>query len=338
MNRIISFFATIALVATTVVVGPAQAASVSITLTDGNASANTTYAVLADGDFGVEFTSGGVFASGDTITLSLYDSAGSLYAQAFQAFSVAADTDADTVNGATTSVDGAFALGVAGKATYTFTNGGGSAIKLEAKFPSTFATGVYTLQVVSSDGDFGLIPLYVGSANQVSVTANVEPTLTFSLGGNSIALGTLTAGTPSTATSTMTVATNAASGLTVNVRNGANGLYNGSTSIANVSADTTKTAIEAGKATTEYYGIRALDTGSLAPATFVDGASLATYGSAAGSVEFEPMASGSDLAVVSSSGPTASAIVDYEVLANANSTSAAGNYTDTLVFTVVPSF
>jgi len=340
MKKIISSIAAISLVALSVAFGPADASAVAVTFTDGNATGNATYAVSANADFGIEYASSAAYDAADTITLSLYDSNGSLYAQSFQDYTVGADTDPDTANATNTDADGSFSFATPGKAIFTLgATNDGTAIKLEAKFPATFASGVYSLSVISSDGDFSVISLYVGSANQVSVTANIEPTLSFSLGANSLALGTLTPGTPSTAASTVTAATNAAAGLTVNVRNTANGLNDGSgNSIDAVPADTSKTTIEANKATTEYYGFRAYDAGSLASATFVDGTSANPYASAAVTVEFEPMASGADLAVMSTNAPVASTAVAYEILANANSTSAAGNYTDTLTFTVVPSF
>lgn len=323
MKRFISSLATVALLATTMLVGPVQAAAVAITLTNGNVTTNTTYAVAAGQDFGVTFTSGATFAASDVVTLSLYDSAGALYAQSLQAYSVAADTDADTVNGATTSVDGAFSFATPGKGIYTFTAPStGTAIKLEAKFPATFAAGIYSLRVVSNKGDFGAIALYVGNANQVSVSATVDPTFTFSLASTNSSLGTLStsAFSATPVNVNLTYATNAKSGLAISMVSV--GLKNGALATDSEIGQTSIDATVPNVTSTYYRYITASGANNAANLSAVtDGTAMAASS-----------------AVVPSTTSPVSAVTNVKVNAEISALTPAGNYADTLTFVATPTF
>lgn len=80
---------------------------------------------------------------------------------------------------------------------------------------NVLATGNYTVSFLGSNGDYGAVQMTVGTGNQVAVTASVVPVLEFALNTNTLALGQLAAGIFSTGSVTATVNTNAIGGVTV---------------------------------------------------------------------------------------------------------------------------
>lgn len=79
----------------------------------------------------------------------------------------------------------------------------------------TFYMRITTYSVDDWTGALDTGTIAASTAAQVTVTASVDETLTFTIGSASVALGTLATGSTKFGTSTMTVATNAASGYTV---------------------------------------------------------------------------------------------------------------------------
>jgi len=73
---------------------------------------------------------------------------------------------------------------------------------------ATFSDDAYTTGV-----DAGVVA--ASTAGQITVTASVDETLTFTLADSTVALGTLTSGATGTGTSSMTVATNGTAGYSV---------------------------------------------------------------------------------------------------------------------------
>lgn len=101
--------------------------------------------------------------------------------------------------------------------------------------------------------DFGAAVVAIGTSNEVTVTATVEPTLSMALSSNSIALGTLTPAAVSTATNTVTIKTNAVSGYTLQaLANDGTGTGAGLKSTTGIIPSATGSTIAAG---TSGFGI-----------------------------------------------------------------------------------
>lgn len=109
------------------------------------------------------------------------------------------------------------------------------------------AAGLYTIAISGTFGDSGNIVVPVVAPGQVAVSATVSQSLTFSLGSNSINLGTLDSTLTKSATHTMNVATNATGGMAVTVAG--NTLTSGANTITAMSPATTSTT------GTEQFGI-----------------------------------------------------------------------------------
>ncbi len=115
----------------------------------------------------------------------------------------------------------------------------------------------YIVNIGGTMDDSGSFAVVIVDNDQVSVTASVAPSITFSLSANSTAFGQLSTGSVSTSTGdiTLTVGTNGVNGYTITIQDegtGTNaGLFNSGTStyIASASA-----LLSAG---TEGYGINA---------------------------------------------------------------------------------
>jgi len=105
------------------------------------------------------------------------------------------------------------------------------------------SANTYTITIGGTFGDSGKIAVVTLSDDQFTVTASVDPTITFSLSANSTAFGTLssTSVTTSSPNITLTVSTNAGNGYTITVKDAGNGtnpgLYNSDASFLIGSAD-----------------------------------------------------------------------------------------------------
>jgi hypothetical protein len=151
--------------------------------------------------------------------------------------------------------------------------------------------GTYVISMDGTFGDTGSVAIPIIAADQVTLSASVDASMTFSLSGTTSAFGTLSTGSVTTSASdiTLTIGTNTNGGYTVYVKDQGNGttggLYNAGQSY-NL-ASTTSTPLVAG---TEGYGISATQTGGATiTAPYVSsgnnvgllqrvGQSLATYG------------------------------------------------------------
>ena len=101
----------------------------------------------------------------------------------------------------------------------------------------------YVITIAGTFGDTGKIAIVILADDQFTVTASVDPTITFSLSANSTAFGTLssTSVTTSSPNITLTVSTNATNGYTITVQDAGDasnpGLYNSDASFMIGSAD-----------------------------------------------------------------------------------------------------
>jgi len=109
--------------------------------------------------------------------------------------------------------------------------------------PSASNSTFFMRLTTYSDNAYG-VPVDTGvvassTAGQITVTASVDETLTFTLSSATVALGTLTTSTTGSGTSTMTAATNATSGYSVSV-NGTT-LTSGANTISALASQTAST-------------------------------------------------------------------------------------------------
>ncbi len=174
---------------------------------------------------------------------------------------------------------------------------------------------------ITAAGDIGKIAVDIEDEDQISVTAAVDPSITFTIDTTTFALGTLSTGSPtSSGTNQATVATNGANGYSLYVYDigdglGNPGLWNSAASnlIASVTADLG--AVSGG------YGFQCNN-------AVGDGACLAPYSSGANIV-------GGLLTTATAFAtyglkPSGTDTFDLKVIAEAPGSADAGSYTDTL--------
>lgn len=208
------------------------------------------------------------------------------------------------------------------------------------KLSSPAAAGNYAFTVTTSVGDSGANFQYVGQANVVLVRAVVPVSLSFAIRNsadtantNTCDMGTLSVASIGSCSYRLKVGSNAAS-YAISVSTSGN-FTNGAYSFANAAAGATGTALSAG---TERYG--AIITGGSATNGSV---ALATaYSAGANSVSYVNGSAATLLTVTGQNNPGVSSDTTNTSLVTHNaatsSTTAAGLYTQTVTYTVLPTF
>jgi len=188
---------------------------------------------------------------------------------------------------------------------------------------TTFSDDAWTTSI-----DTGTIA--ASTAEQITVTANVDETLTFTLTSATVALGSLTSGTTGTGVSTMSASTNAASGYTIS--------YKGTT----LGGPTTITAmgtLAASSTNSKQFGINLAAntspsvTGSAAPS---GGSGVATAGVYDVANEFKFNTAGE--AVAGATAPTNTTTYKVSYIANIDGSTPAGAYSTVLTYTATANF
>lgn len=187
-----------------------------------------------------------------------------------------------------------------------------------------------TVSLSQSNGDSATGAVAIESNDVVTITATVNPTLTFSNDDAAIGFGALSAGAATYANGaasgsgsvvtahTMTIGTNATGGYVLTY-NGAN-LTSGSNTIPTANGTTTISGDADGSPGTAQWGMAATITGT--------GSVASGYEAVSNNWKFVPS---STTTLASSSGP-ASDSVAMQYLANIASTTPAGSYTTALTF------
>lgn len=287
MKKLISKLSAVALLAALVVVPNSQAASI-----------NPTASVVS-----------GVGAINDTITITSATN-----------FPVGDDIASATIK----TLAG---VAVAGT-TFTYGAGADDTSVLTIAGAGLTNNTAYILTFRTTSGDFGSIQVNVGTPtnNQVAVSATVEPTLSFSIGGGShdgnttLAFGSLTVDTFAADDLELTYATNAVSGLTISVAAG------GLTDVEEIGSNLNGNAADDTDAT-DYYKISTA--GDVNAVTFDTVAGLIDNVGGANMDTDQYVVT--ETAAVSS---TQFVTVGTQVAA----TTPAGNYTDTLTFSATATF
>lgn len=328
MNKFISSLAAIALVITSVVIAPVKAASVAVTdaLSISTASTNSNHTIT--------FTATSGIPAAGTIVVT-FPAGFTIGSVAFGDIDLSDDAVDLTLAAVTAGTDWGAAF--SGQV-LTLTNGsaavvGGSVMVLKIGTNATGgvnqiinpATSTPTITLTTSAGDLGAAVVYVGAANQVSVSATVDPILSFSIDNTTLALGTLPVATndyandTGTTKITNTINSNAQGGIVVTMSS--TGLKSatreiGVTNIATGIADTLAT---------DYYKVSTNATPNLVDANGVD---MTT-------------AAGTDIlasqTVLTAAAPVAGTVA-VTVGARAAADTEAGSYTDTLTFIATPTF
>jgi hypothetical protein len=208
------------------------------------------------------------------------------------------------------------------------------------KLTSPVTAGNYAFTVYTSVGDLGANFQYVGQANVVLVKAVVPVSLSFVIRNatdtantNTCDMGNLSVASIGNCNYRLKVGSNAAS-YAVSVSTSGN-FTNGTYNFTNAAAGATGTAITAG---TERYGA------IITPGSATNGTvSLATaYSAGANNVNYANTVAGTLLTVTGKNNPTGSGDTTNTTLVNhnaaINSTTAVGQYTQTVTYTVLPTF
>lgn len=321
MNKFISSLAAIALVITSVVIAPVQAAGVSFTIASANRQ-----------NFTIDLPAGVDLEAGDVITLTFRTASNG----------AAVDLSANQVTTATLGAGAAETLTNAGNAagTIVITEGGNDeAAGADLVFVLTSALAndtAYTITYSDTDSNFGAAMINFGTANQVSVSATVVPILTMSLangtdGNQTLAFGTLTPGAFAEDDVQVNYATNGVGGITAVMTAG------GFTT--DVDADGTRDnandreiGVQSLRATTDttatdYYKVSTA--GGTAAVTFD------TTDNALNAVGGRDMRTTQNVATQVAPFSGSQFVTVGTQIAN---TTEAGSYSDTLTFTVTPTF
>ncbi len=212
------------------------------------------------------------------------------------------------------------------------TSGGAGALQITN--PGTAQTATMAVSV-NSGADTGTAGISIVDTNfdQVSVTAAVDPTISFAISDASIGFGTLSSSAARYATGdtngtgvegsahNLTVSTNATSGYTVYVLGAT--LTSGGNTINAIGGSATTSSVG-----TEQFGINVAASGGSGTAT-------APYATAS-NYAYNATATQDDIG--SSTGPSATTTFAISYLANILATTEAGSYTTTLTYTATGSF
>lgn len=345
MKRLIARISLLTLLLNSFGTLPVGASGVTVTLSPSSSSASP-QAVTMQWVRSVAST----YATGTTITISILSP--SVSTSTFSVSSTSAiDLDqsgADDTTFTSTSTDSqvniTLTVATTTAASTTF------AVPLTFTFDATAAN--YSFAVFTSDPtDFGAALFYANGGNEVAVTANVPASLSFAIRNaadsadtNACALGTLSTGAVSTCSYRLRIATNAASGFTSTILADQD-LATGS---ATMTAVTDNGAFAAG---TEAYGIQTLTgatEGGRATSTglFTEPAVEAAPVGFTFDVDASPVPTSSAQTFISytasafntgaAPSTTSTSLVTHA--AAINSGTAAGNYTQTITYTVTATY
>ena len=183
----------------------------------------------------------------------------------------------------------------------------------------------------------GTIALEIVADNDVTVNATVDPSITCAFTGLTTTFTSLTTGAVSTAgtTTTITLSTNAGSGLSVSVRddgNGTNpGLYKSTATTYLIgSADSAYNNIVTLAAGTDGYGAKAAASGGSGATLTVDGRFDASGG--ANEVGGFEVGAANAVTMASATGAIASRVLTITYMAAVSGLAPAGSYTDNVTY------
>ncbi len=166
------------------------------------------------------------------------------------------------------------------------------------------------------------------TAGQITVTANVDETLSFTLATATVALGTLSTAATGTGTSAMTVSTNASNGYSLT--------YSGTTLTSGTNTITALTTPTASAVNNKQFGINLMSNTTPAVGTAVSGSGTGTPSTGYNTVNSFKFNTGDTIA--SATLPTNSNTYTASYIANISGSTAAGAYSTVLTYTATANF
>jgi hypothetical protein len=186
---------------------------------------------------------------------------------------------------------------------------------------STFSDAAWTTPIDTGD-------VATSTAGQITVTASVDETLTFTLATATVALGTLTTSSTGTGTSAMTIGTNGSTGYSIG--------YTGNT----LTSGTNTITAMAGAGSTQnssQFGINLMNNTTPAVGLAVSGSGTGTPGTGYGTANSFKFNTLGDT-IASASLPTLTNVFTTSYIANINAVQAAGAYSTILTYTATANF
>ncbi len=166
------------------------------------------------------------------------------------------------------------------------------------------------------------------TAGQVTVTANVDETLSFTLGSTTVALGTLSTAVTGTGTSSMTVSTNASNGYSLT--------YSGTTLTSGLNTITALASPTGSAVNSKQFGLNLMSNTTPAVGTGVSGTGTGTPATGYNTANLFKFNTGDTIA--SATLPTNSNTYTASYIANINGATAAGAYSTVLTYTATANF
>lgn len=288
-------------------------------------------------DHTIKFTTPTGIANTNTVTLTF---PGSSFTMGASLTNVTIADGAGADNAVTSASWSAPTLTITASASSIVAAGHLATIKIPNAQITNPATGTYVITIGGSFGDTGSFAVYITGTNddQVTLTATVDPSITFSLSGTSSAFGTLVPGVVDTADTviTLTVGTNGNGGYMITVRDVGNttnpGLYSSLASSLIGSADGSYNATADLSSVPTGYGMQAACTAGCTTNTHVN----SDYRQAANTVGAFTL---TDKNVVTyGSSTSADHTITNTYKARASASTKAGSYTDTLTYIATATF
>ena len=194
----------------------------------------------------------------------------------------------------------------------------------------------HTISVSTSTGDSGTSTIDIIDNDQVTISATVDPTITFTISDNAIGFGTLTSGGPryatydgagsgsATAAHNLTIATNASSGFSIT--------YSGSTLTSGANTISVATIVNDtdGTAGTEQFAISGSSTAAVRETS--------GYNYNFGTNPDWNFVAGTETQFASSSNATSTQFIDVYYLANIAGSTEAGSYQTTINYIATGNF
>ena len=166
------------------------------------------------------------------------------------------------------------------------------------------------------------------TAGQVTVTATVDETLTFTLTGSTVALGTLSSGSTASGTSTMSASTNATTGYNITVAG--NTLTSGANTITALGSPT------ASNTNSKQFGINLMSNSTPSVGANASGAGSGTAQTGYNTANSFKFASGDTVAAAT--GPTNSNSYTVSYIANIDGVTNPGSYSTVLNYVATANF
>lgn len=218
------------------------------------------------------------------------------------------------------------------------TNTGAPTAGITANFasvtnPST-TNSTFFIRITTYSDAAWTTPIDTGSvatstAGQITVTAAVDETLTFTLATATVALGTLSISSTGTGTSSMTLATNASTGYSVS--------YSGTTLTSGTNTITAMTIGGASTMNSKQFGINLINNTTPAIGSGVTGLGSGVAGTGYGTTNQFKFNPAGDV-IATAAAPTNSNVFTTSYIANIDGSTAAGAYQTVLTYVATANF